>query len=91
MTRRQVTLRIDEAEHAALKKLSTVEERPINQLVIEAIKAYLTTKGPRERELEATLASLQAYRQRDPGFKRAISAFVEAEAGGRDPAEGEPA
>jgi hypothetical protein len=33
---------------------------------------------------------LQAYRQRDPGFKRAINAFVEAEAGGRDPAEGVP-
>jgi hypothetical protein len=36
------------------------------------------------------LASLQAYRQRDPGFKRAINAFVEAEAGGLDPVEGVP-
>jgi hypothetical protein len=29
MTRRQLTLRIDAAEHAALKKLSKVENRPI--------------------------------------------------------------
>lgn len=90
MTRRAFTLRIDAAEHAALKKLSKIEERPINQLLNDAIKAYLNKKGPRERDLEATLAGLRAYRRRDPGFKRAIAAFVEAEASIVDPVEGEP-
>ena len=40
--------------------------------------------------IEATLARLKAYRDSDPGFKRAIGVFVDAEAtlGRDDPAEG---
>ncbi len=90
MARQPFTLRIDAAEHSALKKLSKIEKRPINQLLNDAIKAYLNTKGPRERDLEVTLASLRAYRRRDPGFKRAIAAFAEAEGSVNDPVEGEP-
>jgi hypothetical protein len=90
MNRTAFTLRIDAAERNALKQLSKIEGRPINQLLIEAIKSYLGQKGEKERSLEENLNSLKAYRRKDPGFKKAIAAFVEAEATGQDPVEGEP-
>lgn len=90
MARVPFTLRIDARERTALQNLSKVEGRPINQLLNEAIKVYLSGRGQKERELEATLADLRAYRRRDPGFRRAIAAFVEAEATLDDPLEGEP-
>ena len=90
MTRKAFTLRIDDAERAALENLSKLERRPINQLLNEAIKAYLNRRGRVERDLEANLARLRAYRNRDPEFKRAIAAFVEAEASLKDPLEGAP-
>ena len=80
MSRVPFTLRIESKESDALKSLSKIEGRPINQLLNEAIKSYLSRRGQKERSLEATLASLRAYRQQDPGFKRAADAFVEAEA-----------
>ena len=46
--------------------------------------------GPKERSLEANLERLRAYRERDPQFRRARKAFVEAEASVDDPLEGEP-
>jgi hypothetical protein len=85
-----LTLKIDADERAALENLSKIEGRPINQLVNEAIKSYLSRRGQKERSLEATLAGLREYRKQDPGFERAIDAFVEAEASLGDPLEGEP-
>jgi len=90
MSRIPLTLRIDAEERNALKNLSKIEGRPVNQLLIEAIKAYLIQKGRQERSLEASLKSLKAYRRKDPGFRRAIADFVEAEASASDPLEGEP-
>ncbi len=90
MTRVAFTLRIDAEERVALENLSKVEGRPINQLLNEAIKAYLSRRGRKERSLEANLAGLRAYRKQDPEFRRAIAAFVEAEASLEDPLEGEP-
>jgi predicted transcriptional regulator len=90
MARIPFTLRIDSKERAALQNLSKVEGRPINQLLNEAIKVYLNRRGEKERELEATLADLRAYRKQDPGFRSAIAAFVEAEATLDGPIEGEP-
>jgi predicted transcriptional regulator len=84
------TLRIEARERTALQNLSRVEGRPINQLLNEAIKVYLSRRGQKERELEATLADLRTYRKQDPGYRRAIAAFVEAEATFDDPLEGEP-
>ena len=89
MARIPFTLRIDKEERSALEHLSKVEGRPINQLLNEAIKSYLKRRGQKERSLEANLAGLQAYRKKDPGFKRAIAAFVEAEASVDDLLEGE--
>ena len=90
MARTALTLRIDARERNALRSLSKVEGRPVNQLLIEAIKSYLGQKGRRESTLEANLKTLREYRRKDPGFRRAIAAFVEAEASQKDPLEGEP-
>jgi hypothetical protein len=59
---------MDPEERAALEHLSKVEGRPMNQLLNEAIKSYLSRKGRKERSLEANLAALRAYRKQDPGF-----------------------
>jgi len=75
-------------ERAALKSLSKVEGRPINQLLNEAIKNYLRRQGRKERSLDADLARLRAYRTQDPEFKKAIAALVEAEMSAEDPVEG---
>ena len=89
MPRIPFTLRIDPDERAALENLSKIERRPINQLLNEAIKLYLSRRGQKERGLEANLAGLRAYRERDPGFRHAIKAFVDAEASEKDPVEGQ--
>jgi len=89
MARVPFTLRIDSKERSALKHLSKIEGRPINQLLNEAIKGYLRRCGQKERSLEADLAALRAYRKKDPGFKRAIAAFVDADMILDDPLEGE--
>ena len=90
MARTAFTLRIDPEERAALKILSKLERRPINQLLNEAIKSYLSRKGRKERSLETDLRRLDAYRKKDPKFRRAIAEFVEAEATVTDPLEGQP-
>jgi predicted transcriptional regulator len=89
MARIPFTLRIDAEERKALESLSKIERRPINQLLNEAIKNYLRQRGQKESSLEANLAGLKAYRKKDPGFRGAIAAFVEAEASLKDPLEGE--
>lgn len=89
MSRTAFTLRIDAEERVALENLSRIEGRPMNQLLNEAIKGYLRQRGSKERTLEANLASLRAYRKKDPGFRKAIAEFVEAEATLEDPLEGE--
>jgi predicted transcriptional regulator len=90
MARVAFTLRIDAEEREALENLSRIEQRPVNQLLNEAVKSFLFLRRPKERNLEATLARLRAYRVRDPQFHEARKAFVEAEATGIDPIEGEP-
>lgn len=90
MARTPFTLRIDAEERTALEHLSKLEGRPINQLLNEAIKSYLSQQSPKEASLEATLSALRKYRKRDPGFQRAIAAFVDAEASLEDSHEGNP-
>jgi hypothetical protein len=89
MSRVPFTLRIDAEERAALESLSRIEGRPVNQLLNEAIKGFLSRRGPKELSLETTLASLRAYRERDPEFRGAMAKFVESEASLEDPLEGE--
>ena len=90
MARTPFTLRIDQEERTAQEHLSELEGRPINQLLNEAIKIYLSKKSPKEASLEDSPSALQKYRKRDPGFRRAIDAFVEAEVSLVDPLEGKP-
>lgn len=89
VSRKPFTLRIESAERSALQNLSVLEGRPINQLLNEAIKSYLSQRGQKERDLEATLAGLRKYREQKDTIKRAIVAVVEAEMTQADPLEGE--
>jgi hypothetical protein len=89
MARVAFTLRIDAEERAALENLSRIERRPVNQLLNEAVRTFLLRRRPKERNLEASLKRLRAYRERDPEFHQAHQAFVEAEASLDDPLEGE--
>lgn len=88
MPRTPFTLRIESTERAALENLSKIERRPINQLLNDAIKLYLSRPGRKERGLESTLQGLRKYRKQNAGFERAIAEFVDAEAGLDDPVEG---
>lgn len=91
MSRKPFTLRLNPAERIALESLAKIERRPMNQILNEAVTAYLQRGGPVERDLEASLEKLRAYRRRDPDFETAIGAFAnsEAKSGKDDPVEGE--
>jgi hypothetical protein len=92
MAAKASTFRIEPTVQAGLENLSRVLKRPMNQLVNEAVKDFVRRRSREvERNLESTLASLRAYRERDPDFERAIAAFARAEAryGKEDSAEGE--
>lgn len=91
MPRKASTFRIDPPVQQALENLSRALSRPMNGLVNEALRDYVERRSLAvEQDLELTLARLRAYRRRDPDFKAAIDAVVEAEAshGKDDPAEG---
>jgi predicted DNA-binding protein len=88
MTRSVFTLRLPSDERAALENLSKIEGRPMNQLLNEAVKSYLSRRGRKERSLEENLARLREYRERDPEFRSAIATFVESDASLEDPLEG---
>ena len=91
MTRQASTFRSAPPVQSALENLSRVLRRPMNQLVNEALQDYLDRRGKAvERNLELTLASLRAYRRRDPHLKEALASVVDAEAalGREDPVEG---
>jgi len=90
MAKTVFTLRMGSEERDALKNLSRIVKRPMNQLIVEAVKRYVHEQGEQEKSLEASLASLRAYRKKDPAFKRAAAAFVDSEASVKDPLEGEP-
>jgi predicted nucleotidyltransferase len=65
MTRKASIFRLDPDAQAALMHLSRLLGRPMNKLVNEAVRDYLLKISQQERELEGTLASLRAYRERD--------------------------
>ena len=88
--RAQGALRLPSDERIALENLSKIEGRPMDQLLNEAVKSYLSRRGRKERSLEENLARLRTYRERDPGFRNAIAAFVESNASFDDPLEGTP-
>lgn len=91
MARKATTFRIDPTVQAGLSTLSKVLGRPLNQLVNEAVRDFVARRTKEvERDLEATLEALRAYRESDPNFERAIADYVDAEASLKeDPAEGQ--
>ena len=84
------TIRFDTPVKRLLKKLSELQGITINRLANEAVREYaLKMALTLEQDLESTLADLRAYRENDPDFELAITAFAEAEVSGyADPAEG---
>jgi uncharacterized protein len=65
MPRKASIFRLDPEAQSALAHLSKLLGRPMNKLVNEAVRDYLLKTTQAEREVEGTLASLRAYRQRD--------------------------
>jgi hypothetical protein len=62
-----------------------MEGRPVSELLREAVKDYLNRRSL--NNLERTISALRAYRKQNPGFRKAIDKFVEAEATLNDPLE----
>ena len=60
---------------SALALLSKLLGRPMNKLVSEAVRDYLQKTTPQERDLEDTLASLRAYRERDSRVNEASKSY----------------
>ena len=83
------TIRLEPKAQAALQNLSKVTKRPMNKLINEAITAFVGHRSRAvERELEAMVTSLRAYRDSDPDDEKAIAAFTKAELTHADPVEG---
>ena len=92
MLPKATTFRLEPNLQQGLETLSKILKRPMNQLVNEALKDYVSRRSHDvEQDLKETLATLKAYRRRDPTFKQAIAAAAKAEAqhGRSDPLEGE--
>ena len=91
MARKASTHRLDPEVQAALDHLSKILRRPKNRLINEVVRLYVQQRSQEvERELEATLNALRAYRLSHLDFEEAIDAFVNAEAqsASNDPVEG---
>jgi predicted transcriptional regulator len=92
MLPKATTIRLEPNLQRGLETLSKILKRPMNQLVNEALRDYVSRRSHDvEQDLKETLASLRAYRRRDPDFKQAIAATAKAEAqhGRSDPLDGE--
>jgi predicted transcriptional regulator len=75
------TIRLDPALKQGLEVLGKALKKPLNRLVNEAVRGFIEKRGAEvQADLERTIASLKAYRKRDPGFESAIAQFVESDA-----------
>ena len=87
------TIRLDEAVQKGLRFIEAQGgvKRPLNKWVNMALADLIERQAAMiERELEQALRNIDAYRKTDPGYKRAIKAFIDAEAtfAAEDPMEG---
>lgn len=92
MPHKATTVRLEPTLQQGLETLSKVLKRPMNQLINEALRAYVSRRSREvEQDLDQTLKALRAYRRRDPSFKSAIAAAAQAEAEHHqsDPLDGE--
>ena len=91
MRPKATTFRLEPTLQEGLENLSKILKRPMNQLVNEALKDYVSRRSRAvEDDLKETLATLRAYRRRDPNFKDSIAAaaIAEAQYAQSDPVEG---
>lgn len=89
------TIRIDEAVQRGLRLLEAHSgiKRPLNKWVNMALAELIERQAATvESELDQALKNIRAYRKKDPGYKRAIKAFIAAEVAhaAADPMEGSP-
>lgn len=87
------TIRLDDAVQKGLRLLEAHSgvKRPLNKWVNLALAELINRQADTlEAELEQALQNIKAYRKTDPGYKRAIKAFIDAEVAhaGEDPMEG---
>lgn len=74
------TFRLDPGLKQGLEVLGKALKKPINHLVNEAVQGFIEKRGAEvQADLERTIASLKACRERDPRFESAIAQFSEAE------------
>ena len=90
---RVTTIRIHEDVQAGLRILEAHSgvRRPLNKWVNLALADFIDRQiAPIEEELDQALKNIKAYRKTDPGYKKAIKAFIEAEVAHarEDPMEG---
>ena len=90
---RVTTIRIDEGVRAGLRILEAHSgvRRPLNKWVNLALADFIDRQiAPIEEELDQALKNIKAYRNTDPGYRKAIKAFIEAEVAHarEDPMEG---
>lgn len=89
------TIRLDEAVQEGLRVLEAHSgvKRPLNKWVNIALAELIDQRAATlEIELDQALKSIRAYRKTDPGYTRAIKAFIDAEVAhaAEDPMEGSP-
>lgn len=89
------TIRLDEAVQEGLRMLRAHSgvKQPLNKWVNLALADFIEKQATAlEVELEQALKNIRAYRKRDPGYKRAIKAFIDAEVAcaAEDPMQGAP-
>ena len=76
------TIRLDAAVHKGLQVLEAHSgvKRPLNKWVNIALAALIDRQAATlEHELDHALRQIKTYRKTDPGYRRAIRAFIDAE------------
>lgn len=87
------TVRLDEAVQKGLRVLAAHSgvKRTLNKWVNIALAEFIDRQAATlESELDQALKNIRAYRKTDPGYRRAIKAFIDAEVAhaAEDPMEG---
>lgn len=87
------TIRLDEDVQEGLRVLEAHSgiKRPLNKWVNLALAELIDRQAATlERDLDQALKNIRTYRKTDPGYKRAIKAFIDAEVthAAEDPMEG---
>lgn len=78
---RVVTVRLDEGVRKGLHRLQvrSSAKLSLNELANAALATFIEKQAALDNELDQALRNFRAYRKADPGYKRAIKAFIDAE------------